>query len=107
VADALAHQDTPMDDLRRAYGARGSLPFDVIFHAAQRPHPVLNLPAGKAVPIPEYQPSGRELVAEMWPEPDGAVLLVVHQPAGSDPAVAERIAEHWSVALCGYGAAAL
>nr|AKA59380.1 non-ribosomal peptide synthetase [uncultured bacterium AB_9] len=94
MAAALSNQDVSVaDSLGSSGAARGRPPYDVLFVLQPRPHP--HLGSGRAEPL--FQPTARELIAEVRPRPDGGlVLALLHAGHGDLRAVCERIADQFS-----------
>jgi amino acid adenylation domain-containing protein len=89
---ALSNQDLPVTELTRsveAGTARGRPPYDLLVVLQHGPHPRLR--AG--VPVPLFQPTSRELVAEARPRPDGGLTIaLLHADRPGLRGMAERIA---------------
>lgn len=92
LADALRNQDVSVAELSGLAGAgpaRGRPPYDLLFVRQHRPHPRL----WSGEPVPLFQPTSREMVAEARPQPDGGLTLaLLHADRPGLRGTAERIA---------------
>jgi amino acid adenylation domain-containing protein len=91
---ALSHQDVSVSEaITRGGAARGRSPYDVLFVLQHHPHPTLF----GGTPLPLFQATGRELIAEARPQPDGGLRwamlsadLPAHRAAARELAAALR-----------------